>query len=140
MSGTGNAIAGNMTIENTGKDPIDLNTLSIEYYFTNEKEASLAYDCYHSAINGKDGKYEAINSVKGEFLKVDPKKDGADTICRMSSFGSGKLNSGDKLIVQFSIHHSDWSDFNLSDDYSRKSADRIVIFENKAILYGVAPS
>ena len=78
--------------------------------------------------------------MKGEFLKVDPKKDGADTICRMSSFGSGKLNSGDKLIVQFSIHHSDWSDFNLSDDYSRKSADRIVIFENKAILYGVAPS
>ncbi|MBO7563908.1 MAG: glycoside hydrolase family 9 protein [Clostridiales bacterium] len=140
MSGTGNAIAGNMTIENTGKDPIDLSTLSIEYYFTNEKETSLAYDCYHSAINGKDGKYEAISSVKGEFLKVDPKKDGADTICRMSSFGSGKLNSGDKLIVQFSIHHSDWSDFNLSDDYSRKSSDRIVIFENKAILYGVAPS
>ncbi len=140
MSGTGNAIAGNMTIENTGSDSIDLGSLAIEYYFTNEKSGSLAFDCYHSAVSRKGGNYEAINSVKGEFGKVEPAKTGADTICTISSFGSTKLGSGDKLVVQFSIHHQDWSDFNLSDDYSRQSADKIVIRSGSTVIYGAGPS
>lgn len=140
MSGTGNAIAGNMTIENTGSDSIDLASLAIEYYFTNEKSGSLAFDCYHSAVSRKGGNYEAINSVKGEFGKVEPAKTGADTICTISSFGSAKLGSGDKLVVQFSIHHQDWSDFNLSDDYSRQSADKIVIRSGSTVIYGAGPS
>ncbi|MCR5275884.1 MAG: glycoside hydrolase family 9 protein [Clostridiales bacterium] len=140
MSGTGNAIAGNMTIENTGSDSIDLGSLAIEYYFTNEKSGSLAFDCYHSAVSRKGGNYEAINSVKGEFGKVEPAKTGADTICTISSFGSAKLGSGDKLVVQFSIHHQDWSDFNLSDDYSRQSADKIVIRSGSTVIYGAGPS
>ena len=58
----------------------------------------------------------------------------------IGSFGSGKLSSGDKLIVQFSIHHNDWSDFDLSDDYSRQSADKIVILSGDKILFGALPS
>ena len=129
-----------MTIENAGDDVIDLGSLSIEYYFTNEKSGAVAFDCYHSAISRKGGNYEAINSVKGEFGKVEPAKDGADTVCTISSFGSGKLDKGDKLIVQFSIHHSDWSDFNLSDDYSRQATDKIVIRSGSKVIYGTGPS
>ena len=140
MNGSGNAISGNMTIENAGDDAIDLGSLSIEYYFTNEKSGAVAFDCYHSAISRKGGNYEAINSVKGEFGKVEPAKDGADTVCTISSFGSGKLDKGDKLIVQFSIHHSDWSDFNLSDDYSRQATDKIVIRSGSKVIYGTGPS
>ncbi|MBR5058340.1 MAG: glycoside hydrolase family 9 protein [Clostridiales bacterium] len=140
MSGKGNAIAGNMTIENTGKDTIDLGSLSILYYFTNENSGALAFDCYHSAVNAKGGNYTAINSVTGTFAKVDPKKTGADTVCTIGSFGSGKLAAGDKLVVQFSIHHNDWSDFDLSDDYSRGAADKIVIRSGDKAIFGTEPS
>ncbi|MBO4927345.1 MAG: glycoside hydrolase family 9 protein [Clostridiales bacterium] len=139
MSGTGNAIAANMTIENTGSDDVALTGLVIEYYFTNEKGVQLSYDCYHSAINRKDGQYEAITSVKGDFAGVDPAKDGADTLCTMSGFGSATLRAGDKMVVQFSIHHNDWSDFNLSDDYSRKSTDSIVIAAGDTVIFGKRP-
>ena len=140
MSGKGNAVAGNMTIENTGSDAIDLGSLSILYYFSNEGGGALAFDCYHSAVSAKDGNYSAASGVTGAFTKVDPKKTGADTVCMIGSFGSGKLSSGDKLIVQFSIHHNDWSDFDLSDDYSRQSADKIVILSGDKILFGALPS
>lgn len=139
MSGTGNSISGNMTIENTGSDAIDLGSLSVEYYFTNEKSGALTFECYHSAVSRKGGNYEALNSVKGEFSKIGPKKTGADTSCTISAFGSGKLDKGDRLIVQFSIHHNDWSDFNLSDDYSRSGADKIVIRSGGKIIYGTEP-
>ena len=140
MSGSGNAIAANLTIENTGSSDISLDSLSILYYFTNEKGGSVAFDCYHSAINGKGGQYSAINGVKGSFSSVDPKKDGADTVCTMNGFGSGKLASGDKLVVQFSIHHDDWSDFTLSDDYSRQATENIVIRDGDQALFGNAPA
>ncbi|MBP5492154.1 MAG: glycoside hydrolase family 9 protein [Clostridiales bacterium] len=138
-NGTANSISANMTIENTGSDPINLSDLAIEYYFTNEGSGSLAYDCYHSAVSRKDGKYEEISGVTGAFDKVDPKKDGADTVCRMNSFGSASLAAGDKLVVQFSIHHVDWSDFNLSDDYSRKAVENIVITSGGKVLFGNQP-
>lgn len=139
QGGAANAISGNMTIAYTGKTPLDLEKVSLEYFFTNEKNGKLAFDCYHAAISRKDGKYDAINDVTGSFAKVEPKKEGADTVCTISSFGKGKLETGDKLIVQFSIHHEDWSDFNLSDDYSRKQEDHIVIVADGRILYGLEP-
>ncbi len=139
MSGTGNAIAGNMTIENVGSDAIDLSGLTVDYYFTNEKGGALSFDCYHSAVSAKNGQYSAIESVAGAFAK-EKKGNGADTVCTMSGFGSGKLSAGDKLIVQFSIHHTDWSDFNLGDDYSRQKVDNIVIRSAKNCLFGEEPS
>lgn len=139
MSGSGNAIAGNMTIENVGQEAIDLGGLTIDYYFTNEKDGALTFDCYHSAVSAKNGQYSAIESVAGAFAKAE-KKNGADTVCTMSGFGSGKLSAGDKLIVQFSIHHNDWSDFNLGDDYSRQKVENIVIRSAKNKLFGEEPS
>ena len=58
----------------------------------------------------------------------------------MNGFGSGKLTSGDKLVVQFSIHHDDWSDFTLSDDYSRQATENIVIRDGDKAIFGNAPA
>ncbi len=139
MSGGSNMFGGNMTIENTGSDAIDLGSISIEYYFTNENSGSLAFDCYHSAVSRKNGNYEAINSVTGAFAKDDSGKKGVDSICTISGFGSGKLESGDKLIVQFSVHHNDWSSFDPMDDYSVQSSENIVIRSGGRIIFGKAP-
>ena len=140
MRGTGTAISGNLLIVNQSSEPVDVGSLSVLYYFTNENSTELVFDCYHCAIAGKDGKYEAINGVTGTFAKFDPAKDGVDTTCTISSFGSGQLRGGDQLVVQFSIHHADWTNFNLNNDYSRAGIDRIVILENGKKIYGKEPS
>ncbi len=139
QSGAANAIAGNMTIENTSDTAVDLSDAQILYYFTNEKALDLEFSCYHAAVSRKDGKYDAINTVTGAFGKVDPKKPGADTVCTMASFGKVTLGKGDKLIVQFSINHKDWSDFNLSDDYSREKEENIVIRSKGQVIFGKKP-
>lgn len=138
MSGSGNAIAGNLTIENTGKEAINLSSLTIDYYFTNEKGSALAFDCYHSAVSAKNGQYTAISSVAGAFANAN-KKTGVDTCCTMSGFGSSSLAAGDKLIVQFSIHHTDWSDFNLADDYSRQAVENMVLKVFGTVIFGKEP-
>ncbi len=139
QGGASNAISGNLTIENISDKSIDLSDASILYYFTNEKDGKLQYSCYHAAVSRSDGEYDAINTVTGAFDKEDPKKPDADTACTMSGFGKISLEKGDKLIVQFSINHEDWSDFNLTDDYSRKAEDHIVVVKGGKILYGTAP-
>ena len=138
-SGTGNAIAVNLTIENTGDKDVSLSALTIEYYFTNDNGAQMAFDCYHAAINRKDGKYEELSSVAGAFAAVDPKKDKADTCCTISGFGSTTLKKGDKMVVQISLHHDDWSNFDLGNDYSTESTDHIVLKSSGAVVYGVEP-
>ncbi len=139
ISSGNNAISLNLTIENTGSGEIDLGSLAIEYYFTNEKGSALAFDNYHCAITRKGGNYEALTGVSGAFSSVDPKKDGADTACVISGFGSGKLSSGDKLVLQCAIHHNDWSDFTLTDDYSRKDTENIVITSGGSVIFGKRP-
>ncbi|MBO4495216.1 MAG: glycoside hydrolase family 9 protein [Clostridiales bacterium] len=139
QSGSANAISGNMTIENTSDKAIDLSDAEILYYFTNEKALELEFSCYHAAVSRKDGKYDAINTVTGAFGKVEPAKKGADMVCTMASFGKISLGKGDKLIVQFSINHKDWSDFNLSDDYSREKEENIVIRSKGQVLFGKEP-
>jgi len=139
QNGTGNSISGNMTIENTSDAEVDLSDAEILYYFTNEKALELEYSCYHAAVSRKDGKYDAINTVKGAFGKVEPKKPGADTVCTMTSFGKVSLGKGDKLIVQFAINHKDWSDFDLNNDYSREKEEHIVLRSKGQVLFGKEP-
>lgn len=138
MNGTGNAISANLTIENIGSETIDLNGLVIEYFFSNETAGALSFDCYHSAVNTKNGQYTEIEGVRGAFAKANAIS-GADTVCTMNCFGSEILAAGDKLVLQFSIHHTNWADFDLSDDYSRQRVENIVIRSGDGIIFGNEP-
>lgn len=124
-SGNGNSIAFTLKIKNTGSTGIDLSKLTADYFFTKDGADSLNFWCDYADISGST--YQACtDSVSGTFSSAS--KDNADTKCTMTA--SGVLAGGDTLQIQVRITKSDWSEFNLGNDYSSGGADKITITYN----------
>lgn len=135
--GTANSISGSLYITNEGQTEIPLNELTIKYFFTNEGGGALSYSCYHAAMQGGNGSYSDVSGVQGTFDECNA--DDADTVCEMTFSDNQKLSAGSTLTVNFCINHSDWSNFTLSNDYSSKKIENIVIY-NKKIIFGNEPA
>ena len=119
-----NAIAGTLEITNNGDGTIDLTDFQINYYFTKDG-GSMAFDCYHAAVNSSSGQYTALtDDVKGSFETCSGED--RDT-CLAITIGAGSLATGDTLTVSFSCHRSDWQNMDLSNDWSHKSFENIEI-------------
>lgn len=131
-----NSISGTLNITNEGQADIPLNELSVKYFFTNEGNGALSFSCYHSAIQGGNGSYSAVKGVQGTFSGYEAED--TDTVCEMTFSDSQKLSSGSTLTINFSINHSDWSNLTLSNDYSGKNVENIVIYNNN-IIFGKEP-
>ena len=127
-----------MTVKNNGSGTIQLSDLEIKYYFTKDNDTALQFACYHSAVQTAEGAYNAVSGCEGRF--VDYGLTDADTLCTISFSDSTTLPGGAVLTVNFNINHSDWSAFNLSNDYSKKSAENIVICEKTKVLFGKEPA
>lgn len=124
-SSTANAIAGTLDITNTGDGSVDLSDIRINYYLTNDGDASLEFDCYHAAINSSSGGYTALtDDVDGSFSSCTGED--RDT-CLTITVDGGTLSEGDTLTISFSCHRSDWQNMNLSNDWSHKSVGNIEI-------------
>lgn len=135
--GAANSISGTLNITNEGQADIPLNELSVKYFFTNEGNGALNFSCYHSAIQGGNGSYSAVKGVQGAFSEYSAED--ADTVCEMTFSDSQKLSAGSTLTINFCINHADWSNFNMSNDFSAKKVENIVISTNKKI-FGNNPS
>lgn len=134
--GAANSISGTLNITNSGQADIPLQELKIQYYFTNDGGGTLNYSCYHAAVLGENGSYSGLSGVKGTF--EDYEAEDTDTVCEMTFSDSQTLSSGATLTVNFCINKSDWSNLTLTNDYSGKSVENIVICNDK-ILFGKKP-
>lgn len=134
---SGSASTIGLTVEianNTGAN-IDLSALEIDYFFTADGKSELACDCYHAAVNGSG--YEAVTSnVKSAFESASGEN--CDTKCAVT-FSGGTLGSGDTLTMQLAIHASDWSNFDLGNDWSAGSAERLLVMKHGAEIFGSKP-
>ncbi|MBR5420936.1 MAG: glycoside hydrolase family 9 protein [Lachnospiraceae bacterium] len=137
MGSSATALAGNMEIKNQGSESLSLKELNILYYFTKEGTAALSFDCYHAALQGSGGSYQGLKGVNGAFSAASGQD--ADTLCTMSFGDALSLEAGDTLVVNFSIHLSDWSAMNTSNDWSVKDAEHIVISRNGTAIFGEKP-
>lgn len=133
---SGNSISGTLDITNEGQADIPLDELSVKYFFTNEDNGALNYSCYHAAVLGQNGSYHALKGVQGTFKEYEAKD--TDTVCEMTFSDSRKLSAGSTLTINFCINHSDWSDFTLSNDFSGKKVENIVIY-NREKIFGNEP-
>lgn len=131
------SIAGFLKITNLGQDGIPLEDLAVEYFFTTDTSAGLNYSCYHAAVEGGSTGYRALNRVQGSF--DDVQKDKADTVCRMTIGDAGELAAGETLTINFCINHSDWSSFQMTNDYSAEGAENIVITKDNQVIIGERP-
>lgn len=134
-SGNGNTIQFTLDLTNGTGANIDLSKLEIDYYFTADGNSDLCFWCDHSALTG-DNYMALTDSVKAEFSKASGTN--ADTKCAIK-FGSGTLAAGGSLTMQARITRSDWTDFNLGNDYSAGNAEHIVITSNGKNIFGTKP-
>lgn len=125
VSGKNNTISFTLKIKNTGSTGIDLSKLTAEYMFTNDGNGDLAFWCDYADIQGAS--YQACtDTVSGSFSSA--KGEQRDTKCTMKS--SGVLAGGDTLMIQVRITKSDWSDFDLGNDWSAGNASHISVKYN----------
>ncbi|MBO4781724.1 MAG: hypothetical protein J5522_04960, partial [Lachnospiraceae bacterium] len=132
------SISGRMNIVNNSDGTIAVKDLKILFYFTNEDGKQLTFDCYHTCINGASGSYTQLNGCSAAFAKASGKN--ADTVCEITYTDTNVLGVGDTLACNFAIHHTDWSNMNLTNDHSVTDAGNIVIESKKKQIFGNKPS
>ncbi len=123
--GNANTIGFTVKIKNTGSTGIDLSELKIEYLFTKDGNQDLAFWCDYADISGS-GYQACTETVSGNFASASGSN--TDTKCTMTS--SGVLAGGDTLQIQARITKSDWSNFDLGNDYSSGKSENIRITYN----------
>ena len=124
-SGKGNTIAFSLKIRNTGSSGIDLSKLTADYMFTKDG-GDAVFECDYADIQGSN--YQAVtDKVSGKFSSASGKN--TDTKCTIS-FSGGVLPGGDTLTVNIRIHRSDWTEYDLGNDYSAGNADHIAVTYN----------
>lgn len=134
-SGNSSTISLSFDIKNDTGSAINLSDLQVNYFFTNDGNNQLAFWCDHAATDG-DGYMALTDSINGSFVSMS--KDKSDTKC-VISFNSGTLSQGATLTVQARVTRQDWTEFNLSNDFSSGDANKLYITKNGAKLFGEQP-
>lgn len=134
-SGSGNTVQFTVELQNGTGAAIDLSSLEIGYFFTADGKNGLNFWCDYAGISGSV--YAAVTeSVKGEFSSATGEN--CDTKCAVK-FSGGTLADGDALTAQIRITADDWSDFDLGNDFSSGSAERLYITKDGSAIFGTKP-
>lgn len=140
-SGKSNSINFRLFIRNDGDYAINPHDLEILYYFTADgaSEKQLNFWCDSASITEGD-KYTQLNKINGSFSSCRKGADKkADMILSIKPEETTLLNKSGKLELQMRAAKDDWSDFDLSNDYSSGNAEHIVIKLNGSVICGKEP-
>ena len=132
-----NSVSGTIEITNNSDTALDLSKTDITYYFTADNKSQFVFDNYHSAVNEKNGNYKALSNVTGTIS--DASGTDVDKKCVISIGDSVSLKKGDMFTISFALHPSDWSNINISNDYSYKNKDGVVIKTDGNAVFGTEP-
>lgn len=135
-SETSNTIFIRYLLENTGKLPVSLKDVKIQYFYTADGDQPQNYFADWSTIGASD--------VNGEFIMLDEPLIGADHLLQLTfQEAAGTLNPGEKIEIHSRIGKSDWSNFNQFNDYSfNPDADhyvpwnKVILLLNNEIIWG----
>ncbi len=137
MGSSATALAGTMEVRRAGGTSLALNELEIDYYFTADGGSTPVFECYHAAVQGAGGSYQALSGVKGTFKNASGKD--ADSCCVISFGDSLLLDKDATLVLSFSIHRSDWSMMDTTNDHSAAAAEHIVFRYKGDTIFGEEP-
>lgn len=133
-----NTISPIFKLTSLNESPIDLSTLTLNYYYTIEEETPQSFWCDWSSVDSQN--------IKGIFIPLAD-KDKAD-YCLAITFNpeTGTLKSGGSIYINCRFAKADWSDYNQSNDYSfLKGAssympnDHITLYQDNILISGIAP-
>jgi len=130
-------------IVNTGSSAVQLASLTMRYWFTNENSGDpLEFDCDWAQIN--------CSNVSGRFVVLARPTATANTYLEISfKSGAGSVaagrNSGE---IQTRVHHVNWSNFNTTESYSfisdesfvYKDTQTVTLYQNGSLIWGTEPT
>ena len=132
-----NSISGTILFTALGNEVYDTSKLEVRYYFNSEGSDSYDFACYHAAVNEKDGTYHGLNGFKGNITAED--NDSYNMSCSMKTDDSVSIKKDDALTINFSINHKDWSNMDMTNDYSAISPENICVFHDGKLILGCEP-
>ncbi len=134
-SGSASTIGISIELANNTGAVIDLSSLEIDYFFTADGKSGIVCECDYAAVSGST--YAAVTgNVKSAFTSHSGQN--SDTKCAVM-FSGGTLASGDTLALQLRIHPSDWTNFELGNDWSGGNAEHILVLKNGVEIFGSKP-
>ena len=138
QSGNGNTISASLELTNLSDGYLVLSDLEVDYYFTGDGAGvgQLAFWCDYAAVNSAGG-YGAVQDFAGTFEAVSGSD--CDTVCRISSGTEQKIAADGTVYIQIRITKTDWSNFNLGNDYSSQGAEHIVVRYQGEVIFGTEP-
>lgn len=124
---------------NTGEEPILLENVTIRYYFTKDGNQAQNFFC--------DWSHAGSEYVKGSFHDISPAVAGADCYLEIGfDSGAGSLSPGQSIEVHTRVSKVDWSNYDLTDDYSYKPTgdsyeiwDRVTAYISGVLVFGNEP-
>ncbi|PYG86546.1 cellulose binding domain-containing protein, partial [Ruminiclostridium sufflavum DSM 19573] len=142
-----NTINANFQVTNNGSSAVNLADLKLRYYYTKDKDTAQNFYCDHAATMGPNSSnYTAVtSSVKGAFVNMSSPISTADTYIEVS-FTSGSIPAGGTLVVQTRSARTDWSNYDMSNDYSfvpsstYASTDKVTAFLSGSLVSGKEPN
>ncbi|MGB6151405.1 MAG: cellulose binding domain-containing protein, partial [Pricia sp.] len=131
-----NSIKPYLQLINSGNIPVDLNDVTLRYWFTPEGTAALNYKVDYAEIREDviTGRFETQGS--DTYLEIGF----TDTAGILYAYsGTGEIKSR--------VYKQDWSSFNENDDYSFKAIDNtyaetstVTAYINGELVWGIEPS
>ena len=130
-----NTIHPMMRLINTGKNMVKLEDIKIRYYYTADDDKPQNFWCDWSSAGPQN--------ITGTFKKPEEGFEGADTYLEVGfKPGSGYINIGEKLDIHIRIAKNDWSNYDITNDYSInpsesfKDWDKVDIFIKGEKVWG----
>ena len=133
-----NVIKPQLRLSNEASYAVELNRLTVRYWFTVEDFSPLNFYTDYAAL-GK-------NKVKGTFVALDEARDGANYYLEMSFDTEQTIASqGTSGEIKTRIAKRNWTNFDEADDYSYRASDsyqptqRITVYFDGKLIGGEEP-
>lgn len=138
-SASASSIVGKYKLTNNGNSSIALSAVTLRYYFTKDGSQEQAFFCDWSHIGNQN--------VTGSFVTLNTAKQNADTYLQIGfTSGAGSLAPGESIEVHTRFSKSDWSNYDLTNDYSYKSSgtsyegwNKVTAYVSGSLAYGIEP-
>ena len=136
-----NTITNNITVKHNGGDDIDLSKLSIRYYYTKEGSASESFNCDHASMQLNVAPYylPCTDIVEGKIVTMTNPKTNASSYLEITFNSNDGFVEGASLLINTRMFKGDWSNYDQSNDYSYGNANRITVYYDNALIYGIEP-
>jgi hypothetical protein len=135
-----NEIQPDIQLTNVGNVPLQLSSVTIRYWFTEDSSAPLAYACDYAPIG--------CSNVTGSFVRVSPVT-GADHYLQISfTPGAGSLQPDQNTgMLQNRFWNTSYTNMSQTNDYSFNASDTtltlnpaITVYYNGSLIDGTPPS